>query len=255
MRDQRILTPYYIDQAMPGLKEISEAGWLVNEPPLSEDTPQKRLVQLYAPLKNWVTNTIAEGYRPVSIAGDCCTSLGVLAGLQEANIEPTMLWLDAHGDFNTWETTPSGFLGGMPLAMLVGRGDQSIAEGVGLESLAEDRVILCDGRDLDPEEKDSLDESTVRQCANLEEAARLLPTGGPIYVHFDTDFINPAEAPAMNYPTPGGPSSKEIGAFFRRLASTKQVGAVSVSSWNPSLDSDGRTAKIVLDLIIDLLGA
>ncbi len=60
-------------------------------------------------------------------AGDCVASLGVAAGLQRAGIEPSVAWLDAHGDFNTWETTPSGFMGGMPLAVLAGLGDQSIS--------------------------------------------------------------------------------------------------------------------------------
>jgi arginase len=65
----------------------------------------------------------------VSIAGDCVATMGVLAGLHDAGITPTLIWFDAHGDFNTWETTPSGFLGGMPLAMIVGRGEQTMPHG------------------------------------------------------------------------------------------------------------------------------
>jgi arginase len=83
----------------------------------------------------------------VSIAGDCCTSLGVAAGLLAAGIDPTLIWFDAHGDFNTWETTPSGFLGGMPLAMLAGRGEQTIVHGVGLKNLEESNIYLADARE------------------------------------------------------------------------------------------------------------
>src|SRR5512136_997268 len=95
---------------------------------------------LHQPLAEFTAQTVLHGDRPVSLAGDCCTPLGVLAGLQQAGLVPVLLWLDAHGDFNTWETTPSGFLGGMPLAMLVGRGDQTMAQAVGLRPLPESRV-------------------------------------------------------------------------------------------------------------------
>ena len=84
--------------------------------------------QLHRPLADFIHKTIRQGDRPVSFAGDCCTTLGVVAGLQRADLNPTLIWLDAHGDFNTWETSPSGFLGGMPLAMMVGRGEQTMAE-------------------------------------------------------------------------------------------------------------------------------
>ncbi len=107
---------------------------------------------MYNPLAQLVTIVLKSGELPVSVAGDCCTSIGILAGLQQAGVDPTLIWFDAHGDFNTWETTPSGFLGGMPLAMLVGKGEQTIMEGVGTSVLPEEQVILSDGRDLDPGE-------------------------------------------------------------------------------------------------------
>jgi arginase len=254
MADQFILTPFYIDKSLSGLGEYAQPGWWHNDTLLPDGTSQYRLVHLYHPLRELVTKALERGARPVSIAGDCCTSLGVLSGLQQAGIDPTLIWLDAHGDFNTWETTPSGFLGGMPLAMLVGRGEQTIVDGLGLRTLPEDRVILCDGRDLDPEEKVALKGSSVNHYSSLPDSTDFLPPDGPIYIHFDTDFIDPSDAPAMNYPSPGGPPIKRISSFFEALAKTGRIAAVSVSTWNPSLDENGRTGKVVVDLLNVLLG-
>ena len=85
--------------------------------------------------------------------GDCTFSIGVLAGLQREFSELTLVWFDAHGDFNTPQTTPSGFIGRMPLAMPCGRGEQTIVEGGRARVEPEANVILADAHDLDPGEK------------------------------------------------------------------------------------------------------
>jgi arginase len=189
------------------------------------------------------------------VAGDCCTSLGVLAGLQRAGISPTLIWFDAHGDFNTWETTPSGFLGGMPLAMLVGRGEQTIVEGVGLKPLPEVQVILTDGRDLDPGERLALQSSEVTHLPGVEDLLDFPLPEGPLYVHFDTDIVDPSEAPAMNYPVAGGPSAETLRRVFRRLAESRQLAAVSLSAWNPALDGNGQSQSACMSLLKKLTGA
>lgn len=212
------------------------------------------MVVLYRPLAAKVAAALRAGQRPVSMAGDCCTTLGVLAGLQQENVSPTLIWLDAHGDFNTWETSPSGFLGGMPLAMLVGRGEQTMPDGLELTPLPEAQVILTDARDLDPEEAVAVQQSGV---THLPDVAQLLThplPEGSLYVHFDVDVINPDEAPAMNYRAPGGPSSALLHEVFARLAATGRVTAVSVSAWNPALDEDGRSQTVVMALLQTLLG-
>jgi len=253
MRDQFVLTPFFLDEPLPGLAPLAAPGWIVNQTDLPPGAKQARMVRLYRPLATAVATAIHSGARPVSLAGDCCTTIGVLAGLRQAGLTPTLIWLDAHGDFNTWETTPSGFLGGMPLAMLVGRGEQTMPQGVGLAPLPEANVILSDGRDLDPGEREALAASRV---THLPDVAQLLDRplpDGPLYVHFDTDVIDPAEAPAMNYPAPGGPSAAALRRVFAHLAGTGRVTAVSVSAWNPELDADGRTQAVVLDLLSALL--
>ena len=177
--------------------------------------------------------TARAGQRPVSIAGDCCATLGVLAGLQRAGVQPTLIWLDAHGDFNTWDTSPSGFLGGMPLAMLAGRGEQTMVRGLGLTPLAEERIILSDARDLDPGEKEAVAHSAVIHLPQVEQLLDYPLPDGPLYVHFDVDVVDVADVPAVSYPAPGGPSAATLQQVFHHLAQTGRITAVSLSTWNP----------------------
>jgi arginase len=254
LQNSFILTPYFLDEPRPGLRPVASTDWRVNELELPSGTRQERMATLYHPLRDFVADSVRRGERPVSIGGDCCTSLGFLAGLQRGGLKPTLIWLDAHGDFNTWETTPSGFLGGMPLAMLAGRGEQTIVEGVGLESLPETQIILSDARDLDPGERESLEGSAVRHLSEAEALLHMALPDGPLYLHFDVDIIDPVEAPAVSYLATGGPSTGLLGEIFRRLAQSGRLAAVSVSAWNPELDRDERTADVVMDLVGELVG-
>ncbi len=255
MENRFILTPCYLDEQMPGLEALAKPGWQINEPDLSNPEQQLRMARLYESLAAMVAEDLASGFRPISIAGDCCSTIGVAAGLQRAGVEFLLIWLDAHGDFNTWETTPSGFLGGMPLAMLVGRGEQTMPEEVGLLNLAEERILLMDARDLDPEEKTALLESEIVRLASIGDLARHALPELPIYLHLDVDIIDPSEAPAMNYLAPGGPSAGELEQVFRYLARTGNVRAVSMSTWNPELDDDGRTREVCMSLLDNFLGS
>lgn len=248
-----ILTPYFLDQPLPGLESLIDPDWVINKPALANTKPQARMVALYIPLAKLVSTALTSGELPVSVAGDCCSSIGVLGGLQQAGVEPTLIWFDAHGDFNTWETTPSGFLGGMPLAMLVGRGEQTIMEGVGNRVLPEDQVILSDARDLDPGEREAVAGSKLVHLQSVQEILDYQLPQGPLWVHFDMDVIDASETPAMNYPAPGGPSSQELGEVFSYLGGCGQIVAISLSSWNPELDVEGRSQEISLDLMHKLI--
>jgi arginase len=248
-----ILTPFFLDQPLPGLETLVEDNWLVNKPQLPEGTTQQRMGVLYQPLAEFISNSAGIGDLPVSIAGDCCTSLGILSGLQGAGHNPNLIWLDAHGDFNTWETTPSGFLGGMPLAMLVGRGEQTIMELLGAKPLAEQNVILFDGRDLDPGEREALASSGIHHVKNTVDLIEFNLPPGPIWVHFDTDLTDAGEAPAMNYPVTGGPGVEELERVFSSWGASGQIAAVSMSTWNPELDMDGRSREVSLKLLASLI--
>ena len=255
MKIQTILTPYFLDQELEGLKCLAKEDWLINQPhDLEGETTLEVMARLHKPLARLVAETIEKGRIPVSVAGDCCTSIAVLAGLQRATVQPRLIWFDAHGDFNTWETTPSGFLGGMPLAMIVGRGEQRLVKAVGLQNLAEDRVILTDGRDLDPGEAISLANSKVLHLRNVEALLEEALPEGELYVHFDTDVLDPEAAGAMNYLAPGGVSVETLEMVFRRLADSGQTAAVSMSSWNPKLDKDKKSEKVCMQLLGALTG-
>lgn len=253
MNNTFILTPFYLDQSMPGLLDLQQDKWLLNKPDLPTGDAQGRMSVLHASLADSVARAVQNGHRPVSIAGDCCTAIGVLAGLQRCGISPRLIWLDAHGDFNTWETTPSGFLGGMPLAMLVGRGEQRMPRWVGLANIHEEDVTITDARDLDPEEGIQLAGSRIHHLKSVTDLLNYDPGESPLYIHFDTDVISPDDAPAMNYPTPGGPAAHILAGVFKHLAKTYPIAAVSLSSWNPELDLDGRTGKACMGVLEALL--
>jgi arginase len=255
MSDRFILSPYFLDAYQPEIAKMADQDWRVIRASMPEGGKTTRMGALYRALAGEVSAAVAAGERPVSIAGDCCATIGVMAGLQHAGLEPTLIWMDAHGDFNTHDTSPSGFLGGMPLAMAVGLGEQTLLESVSLRPWPESKVILADARDLDPEERESVALSGITHLPDIEMllAPGVIPDG-PLYVHFDCDVINPDEAPAMSYPAPGGPSSEQVRDVVRALAATGRVAAVSICLWTPSLDADGVTQAVVQGAINALLG-
>lgn len=254
MQNHFILTPFFLDQSLPELESLAEPDWYLNKRTLPKGGPQSRMSRLHEVIANQVAEAVRAGKRPVSIAGDCCSAIGVVAGLQRAGISPILIWFDAHGDFNTWETTPSGFLGGMPLAMLAGLGEQTMPEAVGLQSVSEEMIILTDGRDLDPEEKELIGGSKVEHLSNARSLLEYPLLKLPLHIHFDTDIINPIDAPAMSYPAPGGPRASELTDVLGFLARTGRIAGVSMCTWNPELDVDKQSEAVSMKLLHVLLG-
>jgi arginase len=253
MVDRFLVTPYALDHEASWLAELAGPEGRLNCPELPEGDLLERLAAVHGPLAQVVATTIGEGERPVVVAGDCCVTLAVAAGLRRAGLAPVLLWLDAHGDFNTWETTPSGFVGGMPLAMLVGRGEQRLLEALGLTPWPETDAVLADARNLDPGEQRTLEASAVRRIGDprrLRDEPRL--AGRPLWVHFDVDVVDPADAPAVGYPAPGGLRAAELAPIFDELGRRRPV-AVSMDAWAAERDADGRTREVCLDLLRRLL--
>lgn len=236
-----VALPYFMGRPMPDFDVPQPHETLT--PALPDSSPLHRMGVLYRHL----AERVATIERPISYAGDCVSSIGMLAGLQQADVHPTLVWFDAHGDFNTPETSPSGFPGGMPLAMITGRGDQTIVEAVGLTPLADERVVLVDGRDLDPGEELALAASGVTH-ATVENLMEGVPPSGPLYVHLDGDIVDPAEMLAMNYPAADGPSLQAVRSALAQVAATGRVVAFSVSSWNPALPGADIAAAAMLTL-------
>jgi len=225
-----ILTPFFLDQPLGGLMEITAQRWEVNQPELPKASIMNQLSVLHAGLAAVVERSLTAGNLPVSIAGDCCSAIGVLAGAQRAGLNPKLIWFDAHGDFNTWETSPSGFLGGMPLAMLAGFGEQILLDSLQVQPLSADQIMLVDARDLDPGESELVADSGLTHFQNPLDLMGVSLGGGPIWIHFDTDVVDPRESPAQNYPAAGGPTTILLRQVFQYLENTNQIRMVSVST-------------------------
>ena len=249
MKTKTILTPYFLDQSLPGLEELAKPNWVINKQDLPNDRDIIRMAVLYAFIAEEVEGAIRDGITPISLAGDCCTTIGVLAGLQRAKLDPVLIWFDAHGDFNTWETTPSGFLGGMPLAMLAGMGEQTLLTRLETNPLTQQDIYLTDGRDLDPGEKELVKSSDINHLKKPLDLLNSSFEDRPIWVHFDTDVVNPEQSPAQNYPALGGPDKDELAQVFQHLAGTGLIKAVSLSSWAPDLPGADLSRTVSLDLL------
>ncbi len=254
MKTNTVLTPYFLDQNLPGLENILESDWTLNKQALPKSTTLTRMSIVHSALADYVESALQEGDLPVSVAGDCCTAVGVLAGIRRAGIEPLLIWFDAHGDFNTWETTPSGFLGGMPLAMLAGLGDQTLLETVDLAPLAQEQIVLTDARDLDPGEKELVASSDIQHLEDPRSLLEIDLGNHPLWIHFDTDILDPEDVPAQNYPAPGGIRKDQLAEIFQFLANTGRISAISLSSWAPDLPGADESREICLDLLDILMG-
>lgn len=270
----RLLLPYLMGQRRDGLRrvlDIDDHAWEVLAPgQLNEtriDDPVAKLHSLgslYALLATRVATLVRSGRRPVSIAGDCVSSLGMLAGLQQAGQPPErVLWLDAHGDFHTWSSSQTQYIGGMPLAMFVGRVDpgaeprsqaaRACLSTIGVQAYPQRQIVLADARDLDPGEREALLGSEILRCP-LGEALGHLRTQERIYLHWDTDVIDdPTHLPALKYHVQRGPSAADMAAFFQALRPFNIV-AVSVSAWHEEKDGDNQTAQACLEILNSLLG-
>ena len=270
----RLLLPYLMGQRRDGLRRVLDIDphpWdvLTLDPPPEAriDDPVaklRNLGSLYAMLAARVAALARSGCRPVSLAGDCVSSLGMLAGLQQAGQPPDrVLWLDAHGDFHTWSSTQTQYIGGMPLAMFVGRVDpgpdprsqaaRACLSTIGVQAYPQGQIVLADARDLDPGEREALLNSDILRCTLNEVTGQLRPHER-IYLHWDTDVIDdPHRLPALKYHVRRGPSAADVAALFRVLRSCDIV-AVSVSAWHAEQDGDNQTARACLELLDTLVG-
>lgn len=269
--NHRLLVPFLMGQRRDGLTRVSTLGkhaWdVIDLPQLQEselsDANEKlhRMGLIYARLAKRVHTLRSNGLIPTIIAGDCMATLGVLGGLQKAGQTPDrILWLDAHGDFHTWKTTQTQYLGGMPLAILAGRGDRrsgqrdafsSLLETIDVHAYPEQQIILSDARDLDPGEMEALRSSGI-VCCKIDEIKRHLPPEASLYLHFDTDVMDAEmDLPALKYHVKAGPSYADIAALFHSLRKHNII-ALSVSAWHEEKDADNKAALACLALLDQL---
>jgi arginase len=233
--------PYHIDEYLPDLDLP-----LRPDEEITGDLPGgatwDRLAVLYSGVADAVADAAGQSACPVVVSGDCTTSLGTVAGLQHAGIDAGIVWLDAHGDVQTLETTASGYLGGLPLRLLIGYRPELIAVGLRLRPVAEQRVLLVGARDLDPPEEVYLADAPIRRAEVADLDVAELPEG-PLYVHVDLDVIDPVDLPGLRYPAPGGPGLAEVAGALRALLGTRRIAAVGIAcTWYP-----GRGAAVSVD--------
>lgn len=197
------------------------------------------------------------GSLPLVLAGRCISSLGTVAALPHPGTG--VVWLDAHGDLNTPETTVSGMVDGMSLSTLLGRCWTAISATVdGFQPIAEENVLLAGARDLDPPEQYFLERSrvmvagpdAVRQRATLAERLDALASRVEgVYLHVDMDVHDPAEGRANAYAAPGGLSAGEVRGLIAEVASRVPIVAAAITAYDPSCDTDGRMLDTGLDLL------
>jgi arginase len=202
-------------------------------------------------LADRVRAAVAAGRFPVVLSGNCLpAAIGTLAGLGAG---VGALWLDAHGDFHTPETTRSGFVDGMALAVVAGQCWRSLAAGVpGFEPVPASRLVHVGGRAFDTGERDRLSEYGARILA--APAAVVWPAGTRgVYVHLDLDVLDPRVVPANDYQPGGGLAEGQVIGFIRSVRSSVPVLAASVTAYDPGTDPDGRAAGVVAAVVTALL--
>jgi arginase len=214
--------PYHLDHRLDAFDLGVRADHEVTAD-LPDGDPWTRMAVLYEQVAAAVG-----GQAAVVASGDCTTSLGVLAALQRAGRDVGVVWFDAHADFHTVDTTTSGYLGGFPLALAVGRGELTLPHALGLRPVAEERAVLVDARDTDPGEERLLAGSAVTRTS-LAGLPGVVPAGD-LYVHVDVDVCSPAQLPDLLYPVPGGEPVDGVVAAVQALVATGRVAAIGLAA-------------------------
>lgn len=208
---------------------------------------------------------IAQGTLPIFLGGDHSIAAGTVGGVTDAG-RAGLIWVDAHGDFNTPETSPSGNVHGMPLAALMGLGDPRLVDqGRPGPKLPPEDVVLIGIRDLDDLERVALKESkaavyTMREIDErgiakvAQEAISRLSHTDRLHISLDMDSVDPTFAPGVGTPVPGGLTFREAHLLMEILAEGAEIGSIDIVEVNPILDAHNRTAALALQLLSSLLG-
>jgi arginase len=202
-----------------------------------------------------VDDALSGGNLPVLLAGDCSICLTTLATALEHRPEAKVLWLDAHGDFNTPDTTPSGFLGGMCLAGACRVWDPDIGAGI-----PAGRLVLAGVRDLDTGERALLErsEATVIGASVVETlvAVQNALDGAPVYVHLDLDVLDPSAFPAL-FPAPGGLAPEKLYDLLEAVTEECELVGLEVTAFEAPENEEERqeAAALALHVLEPLLDA
>ena len=208
---------------------------------------------------------------PLVLGGDHSLSAGSVAGVARALAERDqslgLIWLDAHADINTPDTSPSGNVHGMPVAHLLGLGDRRLASIAGLSAAVRAEHLVYVGlRDLDDAEKRRIRELGIHACtmrdidergmrAVMQEAIAIASRGtGGVHVSLDLDLLDPTDAPGVGTPVRGGVTLREAHLAMELLHDSSRVVSMDVVEVNPILDRHNRTAELAVELVASAFG-
>jgi arginase len=215
----------------------------------------KSAFELMELLSAAVTRALERGAFPVILSGSCFASVGIVSGLDAS---PGVAWFDAHGDFNTPESTIDGYFDGMPLAILTGAGWRTMISERKLTTIPESSVVLAGARDFDPLEQLRLDSSEVRHlppaAIDADDAVAsalegIEPAAAGIYLHLDLDVLDPEEARVNIYSAPDGLTAAQLETQVRSILDSRPVRAVSLTAYDPEVDADDRVPPIAMRLL------
>lgn len=202
------------------------------------------------------------GAFPLVLAGNCMSALGVVAGVAGGREAPGVVWLDAHGDFNTPETTTTAFLDGMAGAVLTGRCWTAAARSVaGFVPARESDYLLIGARDLDDAERELLVRSdvTVLDAAAIRAAEPLAAalahrSGAGVYLHVDLDVLDPDRVGTANaFAAPNGLTVEDVRNVIRGVRAGRRIAAATISAYDPAQDTSGRVAVAAFGIIDEVL--
>ena len=224
----------------------------------------QEIVAVAEELAERVAAIVRRGGMPLVLGGDHSVAIGTLAGLARAGKRPGVIWMDAHPDINSPETTPSGNVHGMPFAVALGIATAPFPAS--LRATADPRCATLVGiRDVDDGERAHIKQSGVTaltiadvdrlgMAAVMERAIAVASKAGGIHLSLDMDVIDPNEAPGVGTPVRGGISYREAQLAMEMIAATEKLIAMEVTEVNPILDRANATASLAVELIASALG-
>lgn len=246
-RWDHIVTPWHLDEHIPAFPVPVGTTETIRP-----DLPAGPVTARMSLLHKAVADAVARAARPLVLSGDCPTARAAVAGLQRRHHDLAVVWLDAHGDFNTPVISTSGYIGGMAISMLTDRTPELFDDELGLRPVPEASIVLADARDLDPAERDALTDSQVRRVPADPEAitSALDELGGtPVYVHLDVDVIDSTQMSGLRFPSGPGPSLTQIEKCLGAVCATADViGAGIACAWLPDRVGDQATREAITQL-------
>jgi arginase len=225
------------------------------------------IVQVSEELARAVSAALRDGEFPLILGGDHSIALGSITGVARVHQDIGVLWVDAHGDFNIPETTPSGNIHGMVLSALAGLGHPSLT-GIGGWSpkINTETIAIVGARDLDPQEKVLLREQQIHvftmtdidrrgMSEVMQEAVKIASQANHgIHLSLDMDSIDPREAPGVGTPVRGGLTYREAHLAMEVVSSSGRLISMDAVEVNPILDRENATALLAVELILSALG-